>query len=376
MNSRLISSRLRLFPNLRRAYVSRLPQVEHIRLGSAPIPLEWLTYWTPRRKRMLRAVENQFDTIRRARVKGYENLLRRLGSGDRLNTFGVLAEIFVAAWYVRSKRTVAAVGQQVTIDGANVADADITLADKGGPIYVEVFETAGIESLYAWEESWAELNDQLSRLRLDRTVTVNGGTFLKMQEVAAGVWLPGEGVNAPLQLDEIGVICKRVAERAIDAPIALGASAFGSAGRRYPQLAVEITLDGSEVYVWRSANGFRANPQRLADKVLKKPRRLGSVGRTVLCVEVTRLQEETMRHDLERAIVQKAVARAKPRWDAILAYERDWTASTPRRVQVLRAPADRGLLPHLRTNRSMAREALFMRELLARVKDSLETRGS
>lgn len=87
---------------------------------------------------MLSGIERQLDAIRNRSVPGYRDLLRRLGDGDRNNAFGILAEIFVTAWYVRSAKDVLAVGEKVTAEGS-VRDADITLRDGNSRAYVAGF---------------------------------------------------------------------------------------------------------------------------------------------------------------------------------------------------------------------------------------------
>ena len=364
----LIRERLKLFPNLRSAYARRLRTSPRIRLGAAPIPLEWLTYWTPRRRRMLSGIERQLNAIRNRSVPGYRDLVRRLGDGDRNNAFGILAEIFVTAWYVRSAKDVLAVGEKVTAEGS-VRDADITLRDGNSRAYVEVFETAGSASFYNWQESWEELDDRLRELAMDCVITVTGGSYVKENEVAPGVWLPGEELVPALQLDEIALICRRVAQEAENVPVELPATAFGNVSKHYPRLSVQLKPGPRNVFVWRSSSGARFSPEALARKILKKPRRIAGLGRTVLIVEVTRMKEDTMRERWASAMVSNAIARTRPGWDAILAFERDWTSGVPRTIRIIvQDKKSRAILPKLKVSGSAVRSAKLAEGLLASVK--------
>ncbi len=86
-----------------------------------------------------------------------------------------MAELYVAAWYLRSGKEPKAVLKEGA--GGGHAEADLVIPDGMREAFVEPYETVGNRDITEWESSWAELGESLGDLALPFTIDVSGAAM-------------------------------------------------------------------------------------------------------------------------------------------------------------------------------------------------------
>jgi hypothetical protein len=316
-----VNGSLREFPNVA-ALIERGGR-RSCRLGDCPIFLEWLHYGTPGYLLRVSAIEADLDLLNRAHVPGLDALRVRAASANRIDAFAMLAEIFVAAWFMRSGRELLAVHPDNN-------QGDLVFRDDSGVAYVEVYDLWAPEIHYSWGERWAELRTRLSDLNLAFHVEFHGVTDLHYETPPDGIWPVPVWADAP-SLDDIDWICLQVLKvREKPRPFVL--EGFSN---KYPDLRIVLSdePEGGVSGSWGSS-GRNYPIQRTVDRILKKrpPKPPGHKG---LLVEVSRFSGETF---IINALLNGLTAEVQRRvrsWDAIVAFGRQWVQPRPAQVAVL-----------------------------------------
>jgi hypothetical protein len=146
-----------------------------------------------------------------------------------------------------------------------------------------------------------------------------------------------------LDHNEIEVIAKAVlAARNRARPLIL-ASPIG----RYPDLRIELRDGPPVVSTSSNPSGRHFGAAQLAQKLLEKANRLSDSGRTVLLVELSRFALDVLSwHRGELQLIADVFAKSNTRWDAVLAFIRDWETERPHWTKLLHArPGVEPLLP-------------------------------
>lgn len=341
-----IHQRLAAYPRL--AAVVRPGTTSGRRAGTHPILVEWLHEGTPGCMQRVAAVEADLEVLAAAGLPGYAALTARIATEGRDGVFDMLAEAFVAAWYVRS-------GARVIDVHRDDGEGDVIIADDDGMAHVEVYDLAGPTSASAWSEAWSELQSRLRSLRLPYFVSFSMPTAWRDSWSAEGRPQPREPIPVP-DLTDLDWIAKRVGAACAAPQWAPGSQPprfrlerFSS---KWPELMVEIIDEpggaGAIIGSWDGTGGGGGfNPSAMADRILAK-KAPAVFGRKILMVEVSRYTGETFIDEWKRDRVRQKVAANVRSWDAIVAYGRWWDRPEPAQVHILHlADSAEKLLPAL-----------------------------
>ena len=274
---------------------------------------------------------------------GYEKLALRIVRAHRNDHFGVLAELYVAAWYLRSGKAPTAVLKENA--GGGNAEADLVIPDGTREAFVESYETVGNREITEWESSWAELGESLGDLALPFTIDVSGAAMFTMAYRLGETQDHRQEMIRALDHNEIEAIAKAVLA-ARDKPRPL---VIASPIERYSDLKIELRDGPSVVLTSTNPSGRHFGARQLAEKLLEKSNRLADYGRTVLVVELSRFALDVLSfHRGELQLISEALSKSNTRWDAVVAFIRDWKTERPHWTALLHAkPGAEPLLPQL-----------------------------
>ena len=284
------------------------------RLGNCSIVVEWLVLATIGTLGMAERVDEDLAELAQAHLPGFARLLQRMAAADREGFFAFLSEVLVAAWYLRS-------GREVRDVHADSGLGDLVIADGQATAHVEVMELSIPARHTLWRERWSELITRLKLLRLPFGVSVYGPNDVRYTEHLTGL---GTWIQDPApDLHDLDWVVKQVeARRTTPRPWRLE-KGFS---KKYPDLWIEALDEPDGVVVSSGGIGWHYHPSQLADRILGKPAPKVS-GRRVLMVEVSRLADETLIDERERAEVRRLIADRVKSWDAIIAFTRWWKSA-------------------------------------------------
>jgi hypothetical protein len=285
--------------------------------------VEWLHAGRPGTIRRAEAVEADLAVVEAAQVDGLDGLLTRLARGSREDVFATLAELFVAAWYLRSDAQVLAVH-------ADQGAGDVVISVGEDTAYVEVRELSAPAEHYLWGERWNELGERLKELALPFRLDVHGVTDLRYEVLPGGSFPEPVRIAAPDMADIEWFVKQVVSASQQPRPWTLAAGF----SKKYPDLCIEGSDRVAGVSLSFNSSGWAHPPGRLVDRILKKdpPARRG---RHVLMVEMSRFPGETLLEEGSLEQVRKLIAVKVKSWDAIVAFTRQWVQPEVADVYVL-----------------------------------------
>lgn len=310
---------------------------------ACPIVLVWLHRWTDESRAKTRLIESQLNQVKAGIPDGYEKLALRIVRAHRNDHFGVLAELYVAAWYLRSGKEPKAVLKENA--GGGKAEADLVIADGTREAFVESYETVGNREITEWESSWAELGESLGDLALPFTIDVSGAAMFTMSYRLGETRDHRREMIRALDHHEIEAIARAVlSARDKRRPLILG-----SPIKRYSDLKIELRDGPSVVFTSTNPSGRHFGAPQLAAKLLEKSNGLADYGRTVLVVELSRFALDVLSfHRGELQLITEALSKSNMRWDAVIAFIRDWKTERPYWTALLYSKQDaEPLLPQL-----------------------------
>lgn len=327
-----IAASLATLPYLQR--VVRREVVERQRLGSCSVLVEWLHDDTPGIIRRATVVDDELAAVAAANLPGFDGLVARLASANREDTFATLAELFVAAWYLRS-------GHHVIDVHADQGQGDVVIADESGVAHVEVRDLAAPAIHYLWGDRWADLLARLRALKLPFLVEFGGVTTPRYVRLPGGPYPEAVPVPAPELFDIdwiVGQVVK-ASERSRPWSLQEGFS------KKYPDLWIKASDDdGPGVNGSWGSSGWAFPAGRMVNRILHKDPPSAS-GRRVLMVEISRYPGETLIEEWSREQVRRRIAQTRS-WDAIVAFGRWWDRPGVAQVYVLHmTPKAERLLP-------------------------------
>lgn len=337
-----IQQRLQPYPRL--AAIISPGAVAGGRLGAHRILVEWLHQGTHGCMQGVAAVEADLEVLATARLPGYPALAARIATGSRDGVFAMLAEAFVAAWYVRS-------GMEVVDVHRDEGEGDVLVADRGETAHLEVYDIAGPVDASGWSGAWSELQSHLQLLRLPYFVSFAMPTAWRDTWSPKGIPQGREPIPAPT-LTDLAWICKRVNTACASPrrepgwqPPRFRLEEFSA---KWPELWVEIVdapgMAGAIIGSWDGTGGGGGfSPSAMADRILAKTPPTGP-GKKVLMVEVSRYTGETFIDQWKRDRVRQKIAANVRSWDAIVAYGRWWDRAEPAQVYVLHLAEGAGAL--------------------------------
>ena len=305
------------------------------RLGTCSVLVEWLHAGRPGTLIRAEAVEADLELVESAGLPSFAGLLTRLATGSREDVFATLAELFAAAWYLRS-------GRQVLDVHADNGEADVVIADGDVTAHVEVRDLSAPASHYLWGERWGELQGRLQDLKLPYLLEFHGVSDLRYELLPGGDFPTPVRAAAP-DLSDIDWIVKQVLKaggRPRPWKLAAGFS------QKYTDLWIEASdRYGSGVMASWGSSGWAFPAGRMVDRILKKDHPTAP-GRRVLLVEISRYPGETLIEDWSREQARQLIADKVKSWDAIVAFGRWWDRPDVAQVYVMHlAPGAEELLP-------------------------------
>jgi hypothetical protein len=316
-----VEANIGAFPLLRRAVPT---EVGHRRIGSSSVLVDWLHAGRPGTLRRAAVVEAELAVVEAAGVPGFDGLLARLASGNREDVFATMAELFVAAWYLRSDRNVLKVH-------ADHGEGDVVIDDSDHRAYVEVRDLSAPSAHYLWGERWGELRERLLHLQLPFLLEFHGVNDLRYAVLPGGAYPEPIRVPAPELTDLDWIVSKVITASDRPRPWKLDAGF----SKKFPDLSIDASdrYAGGVIASWGSS-GWAFPAGRMIDRILKKNPPTAH-GRRVLMVEVSRFPGETLIEEWSRQEAQRLVADRVKSWDAVVAFGRCWDRPDVAQVYVL-----------------------------------------
>jgi hypothetical protein len=279
---------------------------------------------------MLAAVEDDLEVIATSGVDGYARLADRLSRASRIGAFAVLAEIFVAAWYLRTGYTVLSVNP-------DNHQGDVVVADGEGSAHIEVMNLIGSHQAWSWVDAWGELYTQLRLLDLPCFVSFSSGPAIDYCRSAEAPYPVRTSLPVPT-LNDITAICEIVLMKQYaprhpvpDNPQLASRIRLEAFSKKWPEAWIELVdptpelAAGSVMGSWGGVGTL--HPNALRDRILSKKAPQGS-GHKILVVETSHYAGSTFADGADIPVIRSEIAKMVKSWGAIITFDRRWTEPT------------------------------------------------